>query len=185
MQYIIKIFGLASAFLAIAAGYFKLRAISSKYEPDGASLPEWEAWEINDIRDGYKFYEWLFTVVPDGTVMTVEGSIIGDEKEVFEKLQEFEVHDDFKVMSQTLWPKQRFIKLGLTKSNKKELLKLFKEPGYGQDFVHTFIYHNKKVLMESSDNLCCVYVSTQIPEPVMNDAAKNELFKYQAWDDEV
>ena len=138
--------------------------------------------EIKNIKDGDLFYKWVFSSVPDGSVLSVEDSLGGDTKKAFQALKKFSAFDDAKVPVGTIWPKAPIIKVLLSKYNKPRLLELFKDPIFGyREFkfpiMHSHVYHHKTMLVETYDNLDDAILSSDLPQVKIEQAIKTGLFE--------
>ena len=120
----------------------------SKEERDGIRLDEPEPWKVSPTRDVERFLRALPPLVPDGSILYLEGT---GERHVAEYLERVSGPAEARVAMGTIWPRPDCYHVPLTSATTEAFAQFLEQHPAGYACSHCHVYNGSSILLEWHD----------------------------------
>ena len=120
-------------------------------QTDTARLNYVEApsWEIDAPSDCILFFRNIAKIMPEGSVLFIEGTNICEEAEKFYKQQN--LHCDLRFVAGTIWPKPRFYHIPIRRTTVEKIAELAGTHAWPEICDHLRIHDGNRLLLHWFD----------------------------------
>jgi len=154
-------------------------ALFGSKRPDGLAMDHSAAWEVAAPSDHPAFFEQLAALMPQGSILYLEGTSFCQEVLAF--LSETSVEPAVRIAAGTLWPKPRVFHVPATAENLKAVSDFLERHAQPEVCDHLHVYADGKVLLEWYDALMKdpLFVSKAIPEQDLRSFCEAQGLSYK------
>ena len=140
------------------------------------------AWEVNAPSDHSAFFEQLAALMPQGSILYLEGTALCQE--VLDFLSKVSVEPPVKIAVGTIWPKPKVFHVPATAGNLRAVSGFLERHAQPEVCDHLLVYADGKVLLEWYDALMKdpLFVSKAIPEPDLRSFCEAQGLSYKESD---
>lgn len=156
----------------------KLLHIATTEEQKGISLKN-PKWEISPIRDMPAFLRGLIGVIPEDSILYLEGS--SPDGEIASYLKERKANKPIKIALGTIWPRPICYHMPFTSENVTGFAEIMEHHATPEGAIHLHIYKNESIILEWHDAFYDdpMYISEELEEEKIKEFCDKLSLKYK------
>jgi len=124
-------------------------------------LNKTNSFKSSMVNNKNGFLTKLINTVPNGTIWSIEGI---ENTEILKCLDRYKIEDEYRISRNTIWPKQKMIRVKLDSEAKNFLNSKIPNWDLDVDIIHQHLYFKDKTFFTSYDNMHedCTMISNRL-----------------------